>query len=450
MDDTTETTTKETLSTVDQELALSKSSLQTIEAKWKKVLSTEKVESLKKQTSSLKQYYHDEIHQKNELLSILAQQFEHNEDQFQLATSRHVQALGELMKVHDRLLVNLEKEFHEYLRTLQEEKTIERHDIASQYKAEKELIQEEIQQMESREEKLEADALRDQQHSIEEIKNKKMEDINNLRFVYDSQVEDIEEQADLAKAEYVQKTSLRSESLQRLHEKHDGLSEEITMIQRQIENRQNELKQIQQVSRLRSSLTMEKSNEIFDRKESAITRYRDTKLKVEDQRSSHHEKLKDLTKKTHRLKSRYEDKLSLMIKISKLAKLAQRMERSGHEEAIEDDHYHREQGNSTCGDESSMEHNIEVMWKKYGKVALDMKGLDKEQEIWRKKNNNLKSKIKQYHDGTTVSNKIILGNNPLFVINGQVKPTIRQNDHLKTMTVIDANHVFSTVSQTSG
>ena len=306
-----------------------------------------------------------------------------------------MQALDELVKVHDRVLVNLDKEFHEYLHALHEEKTTEQHGIVSQYKVEKELIQEEIQQLESREEKVVADALRDQQQSIEEIKNKKMEDINNLRFVYDSQVEDIEEQADLAKAEYVQKTSLRSESLQRLHEKHDGLSEEIIMIQRQIESRQNELKQIQQASRLQSSLTMEKSKEIFDGKEAAIARYRDTKLKVEDQRSVHHEKLKDLTKKTHQLKSRYEDKLSLMIKISKLAKLAQRMERSGgYVETIEDDHSHRE-SNSTCSndDESTMERNIEVMWKKYGRVVLDMKRLDKEQEIWRKKNNSLKVRL---------------------------------------------------------
>ena len=78
--------------------------------------------------------------------------------------------------------------------------------IDAQYDKEKELIQQCIQ-CQSQKEECQIKALRQElQHELEEIKNRNLEHINSLRFIMDSQVEDLEEQFKQAHGEFAQNT----------------------------------------------------------------------------------------------------------------------------------------------------------------------------------------------------------------------------------------------------
>lgn len=400
---TNELNTSNLLSTIDQELPISKSTLQRIQTKWKQILSTEKTESLQKQATSLQHYYQTEIQQTNDLISSLTTQFKTCSDQFQHTTLKHIESLQELTSFHKNVMTHLAKDFEAQVQTLQQEKNAERMAILHQYQTETHLLQEEMHQMERQETRAINTHQREQQHALHEIQTQAMKDRSSLECRFENQLEEVEEQAHLAKTEFVHKTCLRADSLQCLQEKHDGLVEEIRLVQQLIERRQSELKQVRQVARRRSSVTMEKSQEIWDRKEAVITRYKDTRLRVEDQRLSHFDKLKGLTKRANRLKSRYEEKLCLMMKICRLAKLAQRMEGDedscDHDDGLGDGMDETQsdavptcnvEGDGDSQKSASMERNVELVWKKYGRVLLDMKRLDREQDALLRKNQYLK------------------------------------------------------------
>merc|ERR1712025_482009 len=103
--------------TIDEELALSKSSLQIIEAKWKKILCTEKIELLTKEASYLKEQYTAEIKQKDDIISKLIQKFDNKHEEIRITTAIHLQTLDDIVTMFDGLLINLEKDLLDKLHT---------------------------------------------------------------------------------------------------------------------------------------------------------------------------------------------------------------------------------------------------------------------------------------------------------------------------------------------
>lgn len=63
--------------------------------------------------------------------------------------------------------------------------------------------------------------------------------------------------------------------------------------------------------------------------------------------------------------------------------------------------------------------------KRFNKAYLDKLALDKKQERLMEENSNLKSVLKQYLDGISLSGDVLEKLNPLFVVNGKTNATIK-------------------------
>ncbi len=81
--------------------------------------------------------------------------------------------------------------------------------------------------------------------------------------------------------------------------------------------------------------------------------------------------------------------------------------------------------------------------KRYNKVFLDKLALQNKFGSLSDENARLRSILKQYLDGITLSESVLSQLNPLIVVNGKTNAPLRQRGPLQ-ITCVEAAHVFST------
>lgn len=91
---------------------------------------------------------------------------------------------------------------------------------------------------------------------------------------------------------------------------------------------------------------------------------------------------------------------------------------------------------------------LDQFYKRYNKVLLDKLAVDKQKKMLDKQNVFLKSLLKQYIDGVSVTEDVMNSNNPLLVVNYNVKlnrPPVERTDGLKPY--IEANVMVNDVTR---
>ena len=440
---------QELLLKLETEKNLANQSLIEIQKQWKKLLSNEKLESLQQEdVVKLRERCDAQLSEKNRTIKTLLGAFDNAEDQYRISFASHLQTMDGMIQMHDSMLCKMEREFHEKLETLRNDYEVEKKAMTDKFECDKDRILHETKSIDMEEKRLADEHIRNQQQAIEEIKNKNLEDENSLRFALDTRIEDLDEQFEIAKNEYLQKTDTQSEALQKQLEKEKEISKEMIALQCQIDKLCASIKRLKSISRRNSSQNLETNRRLLERKNKVISRYKDTKAKIENLRTFQHEKLKELTKEANRRKSDLEKEYSLIERIMKLIHLTKKMEIEqgrGEEEGEDEPKQQIKQKSSHVGKTSTFD--TESIWERYNLALISMQKLKEEEDKQIKKNRVLKKKLQQYQDGVTVNDRVINDHNPLIVINGKMRPESReclskcsQSTPSVGLTVIDANH----------
>jgi hypothetical protein len=97
-----------------------------------------------------------------------------------------------------------------------------------------------------------------------------------------------------------------------------------------------------------------------------------------------------------------------------------------------------------------LQNSAHRFWDKYNMVQLDVMTLEKRVDGLKRKEKDLRRKLKMYQDGISVNDDVLKNRNPLLVINGKMN-TVQDNSKLvngrkvsRRLTVVDANHIFAT------
>jgi dynein regulatory complex subunit 2 len=79
--------------------------------------------------------------------------------------------------------------------------------------------------------------------------------------------------------------------------------------------------------------------------------------------------------------------------------------------------------------------------KRFNKVFLDELALEKKQNKLLEENSKLKSVLKQYLDGISLSESVLAQSNPLIIVNGKTNVSfpLKQQTHI---TCVEAQHCF--------
>lgn len=400
---------------IEQERELSQKFRIEVEGKWKEILSQEKIESLQDQTTidTLKTRYQQEWNKKKELIQSLSRALRQGEDQRCTAVASHLQTVEDMIRGHVNQLSAVDETFQSKVSEIRKRYNKGRREIIQQHDIGKTALLQEIKDVELESKRMaEKDAM-DQQQELGEIRNKNLDDINSLRFILDSKIEDLDEHFDLAKNEYLQKTDFQSESLQKQHLRGDKMSKEAMILQHKIEKLSLAVKKIQRISNRKAMQNNDRCDQLTRRKSEIISRYKRTKTKMEDLRMTHHRKLKELTKRASMQKQDLEDDLFRVENTLKMTKIISKLE---HQNGLTEVSKIESSPKAVCS------LHTQAILERYNKVLLHYEQIKTEENDATERNRELSESIERFRNGITVNDDVMLNCNPLFVVNGKMHP----------------------------
>jgi len=452
-----------------------------IQNQWRKIMRLAKVESLRKDIEILSQSHERDVDRKDAIIQMLDRDLEEAEEQYTMALRSHLQNIDGLIDLQDQRLLSLENEFEHDLHQIESEFSAEGAAIEANHKAERQELRDIMAAFEAQELEAEADAKQDYESMREMVRNKNMEDINVLRITLESTIDELERHFESAHLNYLQNTDQRTQDFKFLTRNDQELSKDIETKLRQIDRLQSSITHW----RTKTSQNMQECNErnklLRGEKEAINKHFQQLKSRMNRFRDGQSRRLAELTHNVRDCKSHLGSKKELAERILSLSELARKMETErekvlphyttsvGAEVSAEPPADVKEgiKGADEAGEEKDGEgdlagmqaHGIDasgksveewnyldMFWKKYNKVLLDKLAIDKERDRLRKENTDLQAILKQYLDGISVNEDVMVAPNPLLVVNGRVNlnaPPVRRAPGDK-LTVIEGNQMVST------
>jgi uncharacterized protein (DUF3084 family) len=290
-----------------------------------------------------------------------------------------------------------------------------------------------------------------------------------LRISLDAQIEDLEQLFETAHLNYLQQTAQRTHDFKELTHKDQVLDAEIGQKKKKIDNLQATIKHWRSKIRVLSRETEERNRLLEEEKASIQRHYQQLKQRIKSYRTSQNQRLLHLSQSANLCKKQLNDKLDLARRVIQLGGLSRKME-TVHEQVLpfetplasaadsEDvtkqsavakpskpttsSQPGRVGGLSSVMNVNSssayvpakhqssvwqLEAHHAVMpadrlshfYRRYNKILLDNIAIGKEKERLSLENSQLKDLIQQYVQGTHLSDEVLAGDNPLFVVNGR-------------------------------
>ena len=462
---------------LNRELHLSKTHGLQLQSHWRQILSKEKYQELHNGVTQLSQYHDENISCKKDVIAYLEKEIHHLQELYQDAMVANMNRMEDLIVIHDEQVVKLERNFRNKVSSLQSQFHTDVEQIDTQYNQEKEVINEAMQCQADKDAAHMQDLRQEHQHELEEIKNRNLEHINSLRFIMDSRVEDLEEQFELTHGEFNQNTDGTQAAYDQLKSKEEAMRSEIESKARQANKLQREIQRFQLIARQEEARIQERHEELLARKSRAITRWNNTQEEMSKFRDEQQRSLVDMIRRANERKDTLGKQCALADRVKKIALACQKWESSREKFATllresscptetltlttgenrseeEDDNspkYDQEEHRShIIGCMGQLGDTTHHFWNKYNMAKLDVLQLEKKVRLLVDREQDLKQKLKMYHDGITVNNDVMNDRNPLLVINGKMNAMPnQQNDKAgrrktRRQSVVDGNHFFAT------
>ena len=392
-------------STLDKERALITRFRKDLDSNWEKILSQEKLQEFTLEFDTIKSNQSKEWQKGRDLIDSLFRRFDNGEDNRRVAVATHLQTIDEMIQTHSKHLNHVQQRFLSKVDELKNLYQKERTEMIEKHKQNESGIESQLDTARLAAKKRREIEIRQQQQELEEIRNKNLEDINSLRFVLDAKIEDLDEQFELAKSEYLEKTDFQNESLQHEIERNDEMSMELLEIQSKLEKLNLAVKKIKRISHRKSMQNKDYFEQLMSRKTAIISKYKMTKSRMEDLRALHYSKLKELTKRANQQKILMEKELAEAENALKLASIIKKLE----------DKDRPNESNMTTEERMDEETLLERM----NRVILDCEMIQEEESVAERKSRELKGQITKFRQGTTINDKALLEKNTLFVVNGK-------------------------------
>jgi hypothetical protein len=463
-----------------------------IQNQWRKIMRLTKAESLRKDVEILSQNHERDVDRKDAILQMLDRDLEEAEDQFQMALRTHLQNIDALIRLQDSRLYVQEKAFQQELRSIQADFQAERDTMQAKFKIEKKELTAVVETIEHEETEREVEARHAFEQLREEARNRNLEEINMLRISLDTQIEDLESNFESEHISYLQQTSQRTHDFKELTQNDQRLTREIETKKKKIDVLQTGIQQWRAKIRQLNRETEERTRLLLDEKQSIQKHYQQLKQRIQTYRGTQNQTLLSLSQSAHECKVTLGEKLDLARRVLHMSELARRLETEqesimpfvsslttsrppgnangqgeGHEEGehtepaneLEVNNAHlpppppnqssvwTSQGSSAVA--VPIPDRMQNFFRKYNKALLDTIAVEKERDRLALENTQLQELIAQYISGTQISDEVLAGDNPLFVVNGRTNfnhaPPVRSMRPL----IQDGNIINATVARQS-
>lgn len=420
----------------------------------RKFMRADKVDQLRKEIEILAQNHEREVDRKDAIVQMLTRDLDDAEEQFQTAQRTHMDKINKFVILHREKIHAIEAEFDRDLKALKLEFNTEREAIIAQHARETKEMKGIISAVEGTEAAKIADAKQAHETEREEIRNKNLEGINELRINLENKIEDLEKQFDDAHTNYVENTENANKTFKDLQRDDKNHSREIDKQKRQIERMQENLKYWKKKIEQNYKECVARNQALKEQKEAIAKHCSVLKARMKKLRTNESKRLTELTVMAREAYRSNEEKLVKAEKIFQLAELSRKLETEREKvqpfyestvnlegdgietielktKALEEGDAYRSQQmhplavalpTAVGANGKSLDKwgYLENFHKKFNKVLLDKLAIIEEKSRLEKENGDLRSILKQYLDGIAVTEDAVDNDNPLMIINGRI------------------------------
>jgi len=175
------------------ESEMCKLNLAKIQHSWRKIMRESKVQQLKHEVEIMSQNHEREVDMKDAIIQMLDRDLDEAEEQYQTAHRSHLRNMDALVKLFDAKMAQLRDEFHAEQQQIIEDFTLERTTLLDRHQRLTQELSDVLDLQEEQFQAAEEDQRQEFESLCEEIKNKNMEDLNVLRMILETQIEELEE-----------------------------------------------------------------------------------------------------------------------------------------------------------------------------------------------------------------------------------------------------------------
>jgi hypothetical protein len=415
----------------------------------RKFMRVDKTESLGKETETLAQNHERDVDRKDAILQMLTRDLDDCDEQFQTSQRTHMEQLGQLNRLHKEKVYRVESEFERDLKMIKEEFSKERKMIKRKHEQEKKVLLGVIAAVEQGDADCIAEAKQTHETGREEIRNKNLESINELRINLENKIEDLEKQFDEAHQNYVDGTGQANKDFKSLQAEDKKRSSIIAVQKRKIERYQTSLAYWKKKIENNKKECMSRNKALFDQKKMILGHCNTLKQRMARFRTTEGKKLTELSVLSREALHSNEKLVKKAERIVQLAELARKYETEREKvlpfyesTPMPDQHEAKHDDDDAAAREQRMQEelqrlqlataltadgkpvdewsHLDTFFKKYNKVLVDKLAIEQEKLRLKKENADLRNILKQYLDGIAITDDVVDNDNPLLIVNGRI------------------------------
>ena len=430
-----------------------------LQEKWRIILRQVKTENLRKEIEVVRQTFERVVDNKGAILQALSQELMEAEEQYMMAHRTHLCKLAKLYEFQKERLATVDTDFEQELAHLQGDYEGERGEMMGKDHMQQQYWHEVRYAMQLRQEERVDMKKKEYQSNMDEIKNKQMDSKHALKDQKKQEFQSLVDVFNGVKEEYKRETEEQKNEYERLKGQDILNSEKIHKQMKTLQRLQENINHVKATMDGNNKEHRTESVSMRENKEMVVGALRDLKgylgrdrekerkdlMKLTMQTSSAAKKLRELKEKGEKAlrqseicrKKETEEEKVLPFYGSSLTAEEEAAIRSLSEQP------HSEELTRVMEDYKAMEN----FWKRVNKVTLDVHALNKEKEKLSIENHKLRTMLKQYLEGISVSDDVMSRANPLMQcvtspLTSQPPETGERRRLAAPITVVEAAHVM--------
>eukprot|EP00053_Salpingoeca_punica_P021938 m.213574 g.213574 ORF g.213574 m.213574 type:complete len:506 (+) comp27523_c0_seq1:125-1642(+) len=461
---------------LEQEENFTKINLNRLNTQWREILRRAKSEELAKEITILSQTFSRAVEHKDAVVQSLLESLGESERQTSTAVCAHMRNIDSLIDFHDCHVNELTQRFDTELEEVKAEFFDERQQLLAQHEQQIGDLRDILFAMQLLFEDREADAYAEFNTKRDELRTQTLESRSALKATLEGQIAELWDQFQLASKNYEHTTADKKAEFDRLRLKDKTSADVIDAQDRKLTRIQDRI----QAFKLRLSQSqrdMEQRNkELKQEKDTVMKHLQNLKLQMARSRDREKENVTELTVESRKAENALKEVLAKADAILKQAEVCRKLETDAEKvlpfyaDTVKPEEIAEAKGETLSPPEPLPESTqlrptvflpdntqasettaLENFWKRYNKALLDKLAIDKEKQDLQNENARLRSLLKQYLDGISVSDEILSSDNTLLIVNNRTNalPRIPVGDlRVSRPTVVEAAHIHVSATKT--
>ncbi|XP_065714920.2 dynein regulatory complex subunit 2 isoform X2 [Patagioenas fasciata] len=400
--------------------------LHKLNVQWQAILREAKAKELRQDVEILSQTFARVMDCKDSAIESLVTDLEEAEEQHARALRSHLHNIDRLLQLQSCRLACLEEGYSAQLSALQSEFEAERTAILEQHKRESCYLRDMALTLEQNYSESDHEATLNFQSARDDIKNKSLQEKQYCRLQLNGKTAELWEQFRQAMQSFTEATEHQKIAFEVLKEKDQKSSREIEMQEKKLQKLQDLVAatKAQIVAHLREN--EEQNQHLRMEKERALRQLQELKSKLNQARAKAHGNLARLTMQSGAALRTLQQVVDKGQRILRLAEMCRKLETEEEKllpfypsslaegEQRDAQRVFEETPTEPLAQAMRDYVGLERFWQRFNKAKLEEKALEQERAALRQRNRQLRALLRQYIEGISISQGVLVEPNPLL------------------------------------